>query len=38
MTRARLLKYAGGAVLALIALDLAAVAATAWFGAELLRR
>ena len=37
MTRTRILKYAGGAVLALIALDLAATVATVWLGAELLR-
>ena len=38
MTRTRLLKYAGGAVAVLIALDLAAMAATAWLGVELLKR
>ena len=38
MTRGRILKYAGGAVLALIALDLVALAATAWLGTELLKR
>ena len=38
MTRTRILKYAGGAMLALIALDLVAMAATAWLGAELLKQ
>ena len=38
MTRTRLFKYAGGIVVTLIALDLAAMAATAWLGAELLRK
>ena len=38
MTRTRILKYAGGAVLALIALDLVAMAATAWLGVELLKK
>ena len=38
MTRGRILKYAGGALVMLIALDLAAMAATAWLGVELLKR
>ena len=38
LRRSRALRLAGGAVLLLIALDLAATAATLAFGAELLRR
>ena len=38
MTRARILKFAGGAVFAVIAIDLIATAATLAFGWELLRR
>jgi hypothetical protein len=38
MTRARILKLAGGAVLVVIAIDLIATAATAAIGWELLRR
>ena len=34
----RVAKVAGGIVVTLIALDLAAMAATAWLGAELLKR
>ena len=38
MTRARILKIAGGAVLGLVALDLVAPVVSVWFGAELLKR
>jgi hypothetical protein len=38
MTRARILKIAGGAVLGLVALDLVAAVVSIWFGAELLKR
>ena len=38
LRRSRALRLAGGAVLLLVALDLAATAATLAFGAELLRR
>ena len=38
MTRARILKYAGGTVLALLALDLVVTAAALTFGGELIRK
>jgi len=38
MTRARILKYAGGALVAIVAFDLIATAATLAFGWEVLRR
>jgi len=38
VTRSRILKIAGGAVLGLIALDLIATAATLTFGLEMFRR
>jgi hypothetical protein len=34
---ARILKYAGGIALGLVALDLLGLAATVWFGAELVQ-
>ena len=38
LRQSRAAKVAGGIVVTLIVLDLAAMAATAWLGAELLRR
>ena len=38
LRQSRVAKFAGGIVVTLIVLDLAAMAATAWLGAELLRK
>ena len=38
LRKSRAAKLAGGIVVALIALDLAAMAATAWLGVELLKK
>ena len=38
MRQSRALKYAGGALLGLIALDVIAAVVSIWFGAELLKR